>query len=182
MLLKASCSLSPVAACISITKSKKSLFISARQSSKAEEKGVTGGSTWIETKAGAVKSYNCQSLQGPSLRSSSLRARWSCGYGNGVLLLFPIHGFCLTIFFQLSQPTAGTRGQGAGNLPCISPLESSSVSKQSLLLPWGGNFRVSCLLGTCCKYQIDALQNVLKEQQITVLNASSQQPYFHLSL
>lgn len=111
MLLKASCSLSPVAPCISITKSKKSLFISARQSSKAEEKGVTGGGRWIETKAGAVKSYNCQSLQGPSLRSSSLRARWSCGYGNGVLLLFPIHGFCLTIFLVIP---AYCRHQGTG--------------------------------------------------------------------
>lgn len=73
------------------------------------------------------------------------------------------------------------QGTGDGKPSCIFSLGSSSVSNQSLLLPWGGNFRVSCLLGTCCKYQIDALQHVLKEQ-ITVLNASSQQPYFHQSL
>lgn len=52
MLLKASCSLSPVAPCISIIKSKKPLFISARQSSKAEEEGVTGGGRWIEAETG----------------------------------------------------------------------------------------------------------------------------------
>lgn len=185
MLLKASCSLSPVAPCICITKPKKFLFISTRQNSKAEEKRVTGGGRWIEIRdrvvAGALKMYKCQSLQGPSLRTSSLRAWWSCGYGDGVLLLFPIHDPCLPLS-QLSQPAVGTRGQGMGNLPCIFSLGSSSVSKQSLLLPWGGNFRVSCLLGTCCKYQIDELQHVLKEQQITVLNASSRQLYFHLSL
>lgn len=131
--------------------------------------------------AGAVKIYKCQGLQGPSLRTSSLRAWWGCGCGNGVLLLFPIHDPCLPLS-QLSQPAVGTRGQGIGNLPCIFSLGSSSVSKQSLLLPWGGNFRASCLLATCCKYQIGALQQVLKEQQITVLNASSQNPYFYLSL
>lgn len=115
MLLKASCSLSLVAPCISITKSKKFLFISTRKSSKAEEKGVTAGGRQIETRdrvvAGALKMSKCQSLQGPSLRTSSLRAWWSCGYGNGILVLFPIHDPCL----PLSLTPACCRHQGRGN-------------------------------------------------------------------
>lgn len=102
MLLKASCSLSPVAPCSSITKSKKILFISARQSSKAEERGVSHWwGRWVETEAGWWQGW--EKLQMPKASGAAVglphpsgAAHWgdhAVGWkwdGNGVLLLFPI--------------------------------------------------------------------------------------------
>lgn len=141
MLLKASCSLSPVAPCISITESKKFLFISSRQSSKAEEKGVTGEGRCIETEAGAVKNYKCQTLQGPSLR----RAHWGHSKAVGMEMEF----CCSSLFmilashFLLSQ-APGDRGWET--FPAFSLWEAAQI-KTVFLSAVGREFQRQLFVG-----------------------------------
>lgn len=134
MLLKASCLLSPVAPCSSITKSKKILFISARQSGKAEERGVSHW--WVETKAGWWQ--GCEKLQMPKasgaavgLSHPSAADHWghrAVGWkwdGNGMEMGFYCYSLSMILAsLQLSQPTAGTRHRGWENFPAFSLWEA----------------------------------------------------------
>lgn len=113
------------------------LFLHCRVA-RLEKKELLLEGRWNEDKKQeVVMNYKCLSLWGPKDKLS-LRVGWCCGDGNGVLL-FTIHAPSLPLSLL-------SRGTGDG--------------KPTL----GREFQNQLFMSRSYKYQMDALQHVLKEQ------------------
>lgn len=96
-------------------------------------------------------------------------------------------GFCcrsplvLLPSLSLRYPKASLlQRQGTGDgKPSLLFLSGKQLSIETgLASALGREFQIQLFTCTCYKYQIDALQHVLKEQHIIILNATSQQSSF----